>query len=219
MARETPAVAPAEETLGPLALLRATVDARRLHRAAPYTEVQALALHTHTRKERSELGSERSSDRPGTPIWGECQGAGSASSCRRGVCQGSGWAWGSAQGGVGVALLTRIFRKGAGDANISPLHHACLSPCHPMSFICSFTLSRRLPFTRIFFLPALGFYFYFYFIFRPTPEIFQIFIQLSTNQVPIKYQLINCQLVKRVRECVACIDSLYAVCVRFVRQG
>ena len=67
----------------PLALLRATVDARRLHRAAPYTEVQALALHTHTRKERSELGSERSSDRPGTPIWGECQGAGSASSCRR----------------------------------------------------------------------------------------------------------------------------------------
>ena len=34
-------------------LLRATVDARRLHRAAPYTEVQALALHTHTRKERS----------------------------------------------------------------------------------------------------------------------------------------------------------------------
>ena len=37
----------------PLALLRATVDARRLHRAAPYNEVQALALHTHTRKERS----------------------------------------------------------------------------------------------------------------------------------------------------------------------
>ena len=80
----------------PLALLRATVDARRLHRAAPYTEVQALALHTHTRKERSELGSERSSDRPGTPIWGESQGAGSASRRR----QGSLWlglpAWGSA---------------------------------------------------------------------------------------------------------------------------
>ena len=34
---------------------------------------------------------------------------------------------------------TRIFRKGAGDAQISPLHHACLFPCHPMSFICSFT--------------------------------------------------------------------------------
>ena len=33
----------------------------------------------------------------------------------------------------------------------------------------------ELPFTRIFFLPALGFYVYFYFIFRPTPEIFQIF--------------------------------------------
>ena len=54
----------------PLALLRATVDARRLHRAAPYTEVQALALHTHTRKERSSsAASERSSDRPRTPIY------------------------------------------------------------------------------------------------------------------------------------------------------
>jgi len=29
------------------------LGARRLHRAAPYTEVQALALHAHTRKERS----------------------------------------------------------------------------------------------------------------------------------------------------------------------
>ena len=42
-----------------------------------------------------------------------------------------------------ASLLTSIFRKGAGDAKISPLHHACLFSCHPMSFICSFTLSRR----------------------------------------------------------------------------
>ena len=40
-------------------------------------------------------------------------------------------------------LTSRILRKGAGRAQISPLHHACLFPCHPMSFICSFTLSRR----------------------------------------------------------------------------
>ena len=42
-----------------------------------------------------------------------------------------------------ASLLTRILRKGAGHAQISPLHHACLFSCHPMSFICSFTLSRR----------------------------------------------------------------------------
>ena len=39
-----------------------------------------------------------------------------------------------------ASLLTRILRKGAGHAQISPLHHACLFPCHPMSFICSFRL-------------------------------------------------------------------------------
>jgi len=77
----------------------------------------------------------------------------------------------------------------------------------------------ELPFTRIFFLPALGFYFYFYFIFPSHALDFSHIFQLSTNQVPIKYRLFNCQLIKRVRECVACIDSLYAVCARFVRQG
>ena len=82
-----------------------------------------------------------------------------------------------------------------------------------------FLFSQCLPFTRIFFLPALGFYFYFYFIFPSHALDFSHIFQLSTNQVPIKYRLFNCQLIKRVRECVACIDSLYAVCARFVRQG
>ena len=46
-------------------------------------------------------------------------------------------------GEPGLAPDHRIFRKDAGDAQVSPLHHACLFPCHLMSFICSFTLSRR----------------------------------------------------------------------------
>jgi hypothetical protein len=41
-------------------------------------------------------------------------------------------------GEPGLAPDHRIFRKGAGDAQVSPLHHACLFPCHPMlSIICS----------------------------------------------------------------------------------
>ena len=40
-------------------------------------------LDTHA-KGTFEIGSERSSDRPGTPIWGESQGAGSASRRRQG---------------------------------------------------------------------------------------------------------------------------------------
>ena len=50
---------------------------------------------------------------------------------------------------------------------------------------------------------------------RHTPHggRFFTYFQLSTNQVPIKYQLINYQLIKRVRECVACIDSLYVQCL------
>jgi hypothetical protein len=42
----------------------------------------------------------------------------------------------------GLAPDQRIFRNDAGDAQISPLHHACV-PCHPMSFICSFKFSDR----------------------------------------------------------------------------
>ena len=41
-------------------------------------------------------------------------------------------------GEPGLAPDHRIFRKDAGDAQVSPLHHACLFPCHPMSIICSF---------------------------------------------------------------------------------
>ena len=70
-----------------------------------------------------------------------------------------------------------------------------------------------------FFSPRLRFLFLFLFYFPSHALDFSHIFQLSTNQVPIKYRLINCQLIKRVRECVACIDSLYAVCARFVRQG
>jgi hypothetical protein len=33
--------------------------------------------------------------------------------------------------GEPVLALTRIFRKDAGHAQVSPLHHACLFPCNP----------------------------------------------------------------------------------------
>ena len=103
---------------------------------------------------------------------------------------------------------------GAQRATATPLRRVAvkLDACAQLS-------EAGLPFTRIFFLPALGFYFYFYFIFPSHALDFSHIFQLSTNQVPIKYRLFNCQLIKRVRECVACIDSLYAVCARFVRQG
>ena len=38
---------------------------------------------------------------------------------------------------------TSIFRSGASDAQVDPMQHARVSPCHPTRFTCSFTLYAR----------------------------------------------------------------------------